>query len=91
MRIIKEWNIKTWKCTLMHHNNRYTLKIEDGIAEQTYKMPDVDSESMATIDFILNAAPIQKRIAQIFELQGTLKNSILDELIDDQDEFDTII
>lgn len=42
MRVIGEINHPECKITLFHWNNRYLIKLEQGLLEQTYKVPEYD-------------------------------------------------
>ncbi len=40
MRILSEWSYKTLRVSVLHMNDRYVLKLEDTLLEQTYKFRD---------------------------------------------------
>ncbi len=42
MRVIGEIQHPECKITLFHWNNRYLIKLEQGLLEQTYKVPEYD-------------------------------------------------
>ena len=54
MRVIKELLKDEIKITLYHWNNRYLIKLEWQLFEQTFKVPEWDLTSEADLDEILN-------------------------------------
>ncbi|MGK7389706.1 MAG: hypothetical protein ACNS60_05120 [Candidatus Cyclobacteriaceae bacterium M2_1C_046] len=63
MRIEKEYNIKDLKVTIFYWNNKYLLKVENAMFEQTYKFSELDFtlaevEELITDDFITGVKKI---------------------------------
>lgn len=40
MRILSEWSYKTLRVSVLYMNDRYVLKLEDTLLEQTFKFRD---------------------------------------------------
>jgi hypothetical protein len=93
MRIIKEWNDQTWKYTMFYHNNRYTLKVENGSSEQVYKLADLADDPSSMIETLSSQEHYRQKIESIFTLQEQAKRELLSEIYSQQgeDEFDDII
>ena len=93
MRIIKEWNTHAWKYTMFYHNNRYTLKVENGSTEQVFKLGDLSNDPSTKIQKISSDKRFQQQFEIIFGAQENLKLDILGSLGTsvDEDEFDDII
>jgi len=66
MRIAKEWNLKRYKCTLMIHEMKYTLQIEDERLQLTYKMGDRPAEFIADIEDTIASPEIYQHIQMSF-------------------------
>ncbi len=93
MRIIKEWNTHGWKYTMFYHNNRYTLKVENGSTEQVFKLGDLNDDPSAKIQLLSSDKSFQKQFETVFNTQESMKLDILHSLrtSEDEDEFDDII
>lgn len=78
MRIIGEIPHPEIKITIFHWNNRYLIKLEAGLLEQTFKIPEYDVASEEELkkiidDTFINAA-IDRFNAMAESLQQSLKN-----------------
>lgn len=72
MRIIKEFLKDEIKITLYHWNNRYLIKLEWDLFEQTFKVPEWDLTSEADIDEILNHDFLNSATTRFREMAFTL-------------------
>ena len=91
MRIIKEWNIEGYRFTMFHHNNRYSMKIENGSTEQILKFGDLTADPSNTFLSKSSDKLILNQIINSFKQQEELKQNLLDHLAPEEEEFDTII
>ncbi|GHN03147.1 hypothetical protein WSM22_46360 [Cytophagales bacterium WSM2-2] len=79
MRVVGEIPHPVLKITLFHWNNRYLIKLEAGLLEQTYKIHEYDvsseEEAKKMVDerFIRNALECFDRMAE--NMQQSLTNS----------------
>ncbi|HMR56768.1 MAG TPA: hypothetical protein PLM56_05090 [Cyclobacteriaceae bacterium] len=76
MRIIKEFLKDEIKITLYHWNNRYLIKLEWELFEQTFKIPEWDLTSEADIDEILSADFLNTAANRFREMAGALGQAI---------------
>lgn len=79
MRVIEEISKNGIRISIFSWNNKYLLKYEQGMIEQTFKVSemDIDSEEQLSLflseDFLLD---IQKRFDEMHQtLRSTLENS----------------
>ena len=94
MRIIKEWNKQHWKFTMFFHNNRYTMKVENGSTEQVYKLWDLSDNPSDILSEATLTPHIAQKIQDIFQSQQSLKNELqgsIQTCNDIEDEFDEIL
>ena len=94
MRVISEFSIHSQRYTLLKHDYKYTLRIEDGNCEQVYKLGDLGSEFSPHLlkEQLLSAIRVRGEITSIFkdlsriklELAGLNKTT-------SKDDFDEII
>ncbi|EMR02021.1 hypothetical protein [Cesiribacter andamanensis] len=76
MRVVKELPLGDIKATIFYWNNKYLLKLEQGLLEQTFKVPETeisgeqDLEALLTEDF-LNKARLRFR-DMMADLQAAL-------------------
>ncbi len=92
MRIVKEFSHGPLRCTLLHHNTKYTLRIEDEYGEVNYKLGSVDHINPDMIPEILNLPDLRNSLITAFRAMKTGRD-LLSELISPQEssEFDEII
>lgn len=76
MRIIKEFLKDEIKITLYHWNNRYLIKLEWELFEQTFKIPEWDLTSEADIDEILSADFLNTAANRFREMAAALGQAI---------------
>ena len=78
---------------MFFHNNRYTLKVENGSTEQVYKLSDLSDNPSDILSEVTLTPQIAQKIQDIFQSQQSLKNELLSSIQtnDDDDEFDDIL
>jgi len=54
MRITDEWNHDGYKVTVFHMNNRYSIKLEKDLLEQTYKFREGQIKNSNHLKTLLN-------------------------------------
>jgi len=69
MRVIGEIPNPHCKITIFHWNNRYLIKLEQGLLEQTYKIQEYDLSSEDELRSIVSPAFIEAALRQ-FETMG---------------------
>lgn len=78
MRVVGEIPHPELKITLFHWNNRYLIKLEAGLFEQTFKIPEYDvtseEELKKIIDDTFIYSAIERFNAMAESLQQSLKN-----------------
>jgi len=89
MRIVSEWTYKHLRVTIFHYNERYSIKLEDGLLEQTYKFRSGQVDNLDDIKKKVNTDFYDKAI-NIFKTMNNNKTNIL-ESGDTEEEFDLII
>ncbi len=90
MRIAKEFNVIHYKCTLMLHDSKYTLKIADDQYEISYKWGDIGSKYLEELEYILMYPIHLDRIRRIFSNLHDSSMALQNE-INSEDEFYTTI
>jgi hypothetical protein len=65
MKIIGDIPHPVYKVTLYAWNNRYLLKIEHGMYEQTYKVDETEVDSAETFRHLL-ASDFGQKVRQVF-------------------------
>lgn len=76
MRIVKEIPLPDLKITIFSWNNKYLLKFEQGLIEQTYKIPETELTSENDLDNLLNEGFISKVRARFKEMQHDLQEAL---------------
>lgn len=73
MRVIGEIPHTKYKITLFHWNNKYILKFEAGLCEQTYKFSEMDISSVEDVKGAVNNGVFMKKVEEIFDqMHGSL-------------------
>lgn len=72
MRIVGEIPHDVCKITLFSWNNRYLIKLECGLLEQTYKVNQFDIAQEADLYKIVNASFIQDAIDRFEDMDKSL-------------------
>ncbi len=55
MRLVREISHPDFKITIFSWNNRYLIKLEQGVLEQTFKLPETDLSGEEDLFSILDA------------------------------------
>ena len=76
MRIVGEIPHPELKITIFHWNNRYLIKLEAGLFEQTYKIPEYDVASEAELKKLVDEAFIESALKRFNEMAESLQNSM---------------
>lgn len=92
MRIVGEVSHPEYKITLFHMNNRYSIKIENGQYEQTYKLREsANFQSVADVKQIIDSAFLMRVQQHFKELNQTLSQALERIEPKKENEFDEII
>jgi hypothetical protein len=67
MRYIKDIAGTRFKISIYHWNNKYIIKMESGMYEQTYKIDEYEVGNVEEIEKCIDAGFIEK-VAQRFDL-----------------------
>ena len=73
MRVVGEIPHNVCKITLFSWNNRYLIKLEYGLLEQTYKVNQFDIAQEADLFKIVNESFIQEAINRFGEMDKSLR------------------
>jgi len=76
MRVVGEIPHAECKITIFHWNNRYLLKLEAGLLEQTFKVSEYDIASEEDLKKILSEEFIRKAMDRFQEMYNSLKTSM---------------
>lgn len=76
MRVVKEIQRPQCKITIFHWNGKYLIKLEKGLIEQTFKIPELDLTSETDLEFILNEEFMQKAEARFTEMMQALQKAM---------------
>lgn len=76
MRVVSEIAHPDCKITIFHWNNRYLIKLEAGLMEQTFKVSEFDITSEDDIIKILNEDFVNKAMARFQDMYDSLKISL---------------
>ena len=72
MRLVRELSNPDFKITIFSWNNRYLIKLEQGVLEQTYKIPEPDIIDEKDLDFLLDAEFLQQANRRFEEMGHSL-------------------
>ena len=83
MRIVKEFNINRYKCTLFVYESKYTLQVEDSNYTIQFKLGDISPESAGRIENALSTTKMKYHIEKSY---GLIHDSriVLDNLIQEE-------
>ena len=76
MRVVGEIPHPECKITIFHWNNRYLLKLEAGLLEQTFKVSEYDIATEEDLKKILSEEFIRKAMDRFQEMYNSLKTSM---------------
>ncbi len=68
MRVINEKVVEGCKVTLYHWNNRYIIKLEHGLLEQTFKVSEFDVLDEAELLRLLDAEFVQQALNRFTDM-----------------------
>lgn len=77
MRVIGEIPHPECKVTLFHWNNRYLIKLETGLMEQTYKVQEFDVSSEDDVKRLVSEEFISQALRHFEGMQQTLRDALL--------------
>lgn len=80
MRVLKEIHRPQCKITVFQWNGKYLLKLEKGLIEQTFKIPELDITSEDYLEAILNEAFMQKAEERFTEMMQSLQQAMREAL-----------
>jgi hypothetical protein len=76
VRVIGEIQHPECKITLFHWNNRYLIKLEQGLLEQTYKVPEYDIGHEDDIKRLISEEFIAAALQQFEAMRNTLRQAL---------------
>ena len=76
MRVIGEIPHPEIKITLFHWNNRYLIKLEAGLLEQTFKIHEYDLGGEEEIAAIVNEKFLREAIIRFNDMAGSLHEAM---------------
>jgi len=76
MRVVAEIPHPEVKITIFHWNNRYLIKLEAGLLEQTFKIPEYDVTSEDDARNVISEAFIQSAIHRFNDMAKSLHEAI---------------
>jgi hypothetical protein len=76
MRVIKEVSYPEFKVTVFYWNNRYLLKLEQGLLEQTYKINQFDVTGEEEVLSLLDATFIEEASQRFREMRQSLQDGL---------------
>ncbi len=92
MRIIGYIPHPTLKITIFHYENRYSLKFENALYEQTFKIKPVDGlNNEEDIRNMVNPEFLEKIEARFISMHSQMSTVYQKRIPEKSDEFDTII
>jgi len=76
MRVIGEISHPACKITLFHWNNRYLVKLEQGLLEQTFKVQEYDVSSEADLRTLVSEEFVQEALVRFGAMSASLGNAM---------------
>ena len=76
MRVVTEIVHPDLKITIFHWNNRYLIKLEAGLFEQTYKIQEYDVDSEEEVKKLVDAEFIKGAIDRFNQMAEGLHKSL---------------
>ena len=76
MRVVGEIPHPECKITIFHWNNRYLLKLESGLLEQTFKIEEYDLSSDEDLKKIVNERFIKKALDRFHDMAISLHEEV---------------
>jgi hypothetical protein len=76
MRIVKEVPLPDMKVTIFSWNNKYLFKLEQGLLEQTFKIPETEITSEQDLDVLLGEGFLNKARQRFREMMADLQEAL---------------
>ena len=76
MRIIKELNHPACKITVYAWNNRYIIKLEDGLLEQTFKVNEFDVIHESEVEKLLDDTFLREALDRFGQMSRSLAEAL---------------
>jgi hypothetical protein len=76
MRVVKEIAYPHFKITIFHWNNRYLIKLESGILEQTFKVSELEVNSESEVLALLDEDFLKQAINRFEEMAESLGGAL---------------
>ena len=76
MRIIGEIPHSLCKITLYHWNNRYIIKIEKGILEQTFKVDQFELSSEKELHTLVDEIFLQQALTRFEDMEKSISGAL---------------
>lgn len=78
MRIVKEITHPQYKITVFSWNTKYLIKMERGLIEQTYKVPETELSGDQEIEKLISKDFMDKVLARFDEMESDLVQALED-------------
>ncbi|WP_200976276.1 hypothetical protein [Echinicola sp. 20G] len=76
MRIIKEFTKKDIRISIFSWNNKYLLKYEQGMIEQTFKVNEMDILEESDLDVFFSDTFLEEIQKRFDEMHQSLRNQV---------------
>ena len=76
MRVVGEIPHSECKITIFAWNNRYLIKIEQGMLEQTFKVNEYDVTSEAELKTLVDETFIQETLSRFDDMRASLQQAL---------------
>ncbi len=76
MRVVGEIPHRDCKITVFAWNNRYLIKLEQGLLEQTFKINEYDVSGEAELYKIIDESFIQEGLSRFMAMRTSLANAV---------------
>ena len=76
MRVVVEIPHKECKITVFAWNNRYLIKLEQGMFEQTFKVNEYDLDGESELHKIIDEPFIQEALSRFEDMNSSLRQTL---------------
>jgi hypothetical protein len=76
MRVVKEIPFPDLKVTIYNWNNKYLVKLEQGLLEQTYKVPETEITGEKDLDAFLTERFLGKVRQRFKDMMADLQEAV---------------
>jgi hypothetical protein len=76
MRVLKEITTTQFKATIFHWNNKYLIKLETSMLEQTFKVSQFDVTGDEDVEKLLNSQFLDKVLKRFDEMGRDLDEAL---------------